>query len=140
QGVLSMETREVHSERTFEAESCASVASAAALIIAVALEEGPAPPPTPARSAAPPAARAARVAARAPTVTGKAAPRPEPPDDDEPASYASQLIVDLGGIGDAGVMPDGPAGGGEIAAGWALGTSTWRLRLIAGGAYFPAHT
>jgi hypothetical protein len=134
-GLVSLDTADGRGDRVFEAESCAAVASAAALIIAVtaegaASERAPAeprpraPPPAPAAAPSPPMVIQG---ARATAAPSRPAPR-------------SELMVAAAAVMDVGVMPDGPAGGGEVSLGIGLGRAGWRLRASIGGAYFPAQT
>ena len=133
-GLVSLDTDDGRSDRVFEAESCAAVASAAALIIAVTAEGAPSerapgeptphpPPPAPAAAPSP------MVIQGAPATAAPSRPAPR-----------SELIVGAAAIMDAGIMPDGPAGGGEVSLGIGLGRASWRLRASIGGAYFPAQT
>ena len=126
-GLVSLDTGDGRSHRVFEAESCAAIASAAALIIAVTAEGA-----TSARVAEEPTARWLPPAPAVPAVVERAATaRPAP---------QSELSIAAAAVMDAGIMPDGPAGGGEVSLGIGLRTSGWRLRASAGGAYFPAQT
>jgi hypothetical protein len=130
QGLVSLDTADAHGERRFEAESCTAIASASALIIALTVEGGALlppeePPPAPAAPAPPPVAIAAR-------------PQPiEKPAPPRPSQRPSQFIIAAAGAIDAGVMPGGAAGGGELALGFSLYTASWRVRTLGGAAYFP---
>ncbi len=118
---LSVDARNAQTERAFDAESCAAIVSATALIVAVAVEGRlPEAVPRPSQSAGSP-------------------PRPErtltPPP--QKPSYPSQLEVALGGVIDSGTLPR-VAAGGELFAGWAKRGSQWRFRVLANGALFGA--
>ncbi|HSS37863.1 MAG TPA: hypothetical protein VLT58_03745, partial [Polyangia bacterium] len=108
----------------FEAESCAAIAAAAALIIALAADGGLQPPAPPATAGPAPAARA---------------PSPPSPSITETAGRPrSQLIVAAGGTLDWRTMPRPPSGGFEIFAGWKHAVPDgWTLRLLGGANYFP---
>jgi hypothetical protein len=119
QAELSVDARGAHTERRFEAESCEAIASAAALIVAVAVEES-VPPEVPA-----------------------AAPPPEPRASPFPKSngsrHDSQLIVTAAGVIDDATLP-AVGGGGEAGVGWAYRISIFRLRALAGASLFAEQT
>lgn len=121
---VRIEAGPARSERTLDAATCPAVASAAALILAVAAEGGlPSEPPLP-----PEPARASR------EQSAPAAPSPAPP---PPTS--SKLLVDAGAVLDEKTMPS-LAGGAELAVGWRFATGTWRPRAFVRGAFFPAQS
>jgi hypothetical protein len=120
--VMVIEAREAHDRRQFEAATCAELASAAALIVAVSLEGGAARP-----ALASGAARAAPKAARG----------TEP---SRPPTGAWQFVAAVAGLIDAGTMPSVPAGGVELALGASHGISKVRLYALAGVEGYPAQT
>ncbi len=109
-------------ERRFEAESCAAIASAATLVIALWAEAGPDAPPAPA-APAPPAAPAHDSA--------------KPPIAPAVGDAGTPLVLMLNGILDWGTMPDPPAGGMEATGGPLWTFPSWRLRALAGLSFFP---
>jgi hypothetical protein len=117
---LSVGSREARSERILEAESCPAIASAAAVIIAVAVEgdRPEASPPVAAQSTFHPPASAAT------------APEPKP---------AWQLVVRAGGVLDGGMLPS-VAPGGEAAVGCAFEWSRLRIRALASASLFTEQT
>jgi hypothetical protein len=129
-GVVSLETEDARGERVFEAESCSAIASAAALIVALAVEGGALPPPEP--PPVPAAPSPAAIAVRTQPIETAAPPRPW--------QHPSQLIVTATGVMDAGVMPGGAAGGGELALGFSMHAPSWRVRALGGAAYFPVRS
>jgi hypothetical protein len=116
---LSVDARDAHGERVLEADGCSAIASATALIIAVAVEGGILPQQT-----APPPVETA------PAPLAAALP-PTPP--------ASQLIIAAAGVIDDGLLPS-LAPGGELSIGWAYKWSTWRIRAMASGSLFADQT
>jgi hypothetical protein len=125
--------------RAMKADSCAAVADAAALIIALAIDPvhvvepatvaaGSAPPPPPPPPPSPPAMPPI-VAPAPPAPPTVAAPRPPPPPRARPIALGVALA------GDVGSLP-APAYGIEVSAAWVLR----RLRLEAYAAYWPAQT
>lgn len=120
QAHLRVEARGGEAERRFEAESCAAIASATALIIGLAAQVGdggqPAeaapPPPTASRDVPPPAAPPAQYWQRAP------------------------FGVLMSGLVDGGIMPKVPAVGLELAVGPTWTAPGWRLRVLAGAGFF----
>jgi len=116
-------------EREFEAESCEALASATALIIALAAEGADDVSPTPsAGQVEPPVFRADNAIAAA------AAPGPANP---RAAWNDSGPRLLVGGLLDSGTMPDSPAPGIEAAVGASWTASIWRLRLTTGASFFP---
>jgi hypothetical protein len=120
--------------RVIDAPSCAEVADAAALILAMLIN----PARVQSTSAAP-----AAVPAAAPASARNSGAPPEEPANEAPASGA----IDLGSspwrwallgaaIGDLGTVP-GPSAGAEIAAG---GSSDWRVAAEASAFYEPPQT
>jgi hypothetical protein len=116
---LRVDARGAHGERTLEAESCPAIASATALIIAVAVEGGMLPPP----AIPPPVA---------------AAPTPLPLAS-SPTRSASQLIVAAAGVVDTAVLPSA-AYGGQATLGWSYEWSGWRTRALASASFFAAQS
>jgi hypothetical protein len=115
---LSVDARGAHTERRFEADSCDAIASAAALIVAVAVEGG-VPPQAP------------------------ATPRPEPlaspPTEHGVQTHDSQLVVTTAGVIDDATLP-AVGGGGEAAAGWTYRVSMFRLSALVGASLFADQT
>jgi len=120
QAHLGVEARGGRAERTFEAESCAAIASATALIVALAAQVGDG---------------------------GQAADAGEPlvaaRQDDRraaPATYWQRAPMSLmvSALIDGGITPDPPAGGLEVAIAPTWTAPGWRLRVLAGAGYlFP---
>ncbi|HXU60162.1 MAG TPA: hypothetical protein VN962_00575 [Polyangia bacterium] len=117
QGRLTLNVQGARSERRFQAESCDAVASAAALIIAVALDEASERP-------APPAPPPLEVASR---------PLP-PPVPTRRATFATAYA-----LMDVDTMPAPPAPGIEMAVGRKWMAGRWRPSWIAGASLFPWH-
>jgi hypothetical protein len=121
QAQLAVARQGAESQRLLVAESCEAIASATALIVAVAIE-GRALPESP-----------QTVPSNASGADGRpAAPPPAP-------SYGWhnwQLLVGAYGIVDDGAMPS-IAGGVEVALGWAGVWRAWRVRVVASAAAFP---
>jgi hypothetical protein len=111
---LSVSTGDARSDRTLDAEICPAIASATAVIVALAVEGGM---PEPASPATP-----------APSKTAPVAPTFAP-------QRASQLLVGAAAVVDAGTLPS-PAPGVEGTLGWGYSWSTWRVRAIATGDVF----
>jgi hypothetical protein len=112
---LRVSTRDAHGERALDAENCPAIASATAVIVAIAVEGGvpeTVPPPT-----TPPAH---------PTSSPASWPQRESP---------SQLIVAASALLDAGMLPL-LAPGFEAALGWAHAFPRWRIRSVASGSFF----
>jgi hypothetical protein len=126
-GTISLEIRDARSTRGFEAETCAGIASGAALIIAVTVEGGALPP----SSSSPPPATAPPDATVA-TVVKTASP--------PPPALPSQLVVTTAGVLDTGLMPGTAAAGVEGALGWSRHLPVGRVRALVGAAYFPGRT
>jgi hypothetical protein len=112
---LSLATRDAHSSRVLDAESCPAIASATAVIIAIAVEGG-LPEPTP---------PAAAPSTRPPSIHVSTPPR----------EFPSQLIVTAAATVDAGMLQS-PAPGVEAALGWAYSLPRWRIRAAASGSFF----
>jgi hypothetical protein len=112
---LRVVTGDARGDRTLDAESCPAIASATAVIVAVAVEGGM---PEPALPEAPPPSKST------PPATA-AAPQ-----------HASQLIVGAAGVADGGMFWS-LALGVEGALGWAYSWSKWRLRGTATGSFYP---
>jgi hypothetical protein len=111
-GKLSLDARDAHSERTLDAESCGAVGSAAALVLAIAVEGGMPPP-----------VKGATLSAPAP------APAPAPPTPTSPSTPPrSQLSVSVGGVLETGTLPS-LAGGAEVGVGWAYTGDGFRIRV-----------
>jgi hypothetical protein len=113
-------------ERQFEAESCPALASAAALIIALAAEgaDEPAPQRAATERRVPEGRDAPAIAAGPAAATQASGWSPSGP----------SLLV--GALVDGGTMPSEPAGGVEVAGGWTWNASLWRLRLLGTGSFF----
>jgi hypothetical protein len=123
-GRLDVATPDGEVHRTFEAESCEALASVAAVMIAVAADEGPVP-----------AASASLVSQPGTPKVARAAATPVAPSTSPRAS--SQLLVELGADLDGNLFPQ-PAVGGELGLGWALRLPAWRLRAVVSSATFAA--
>ncbi len=114
-------------ERTIEADSCAALASATALIVAWTIDPARAAAASPAPSPSPPAPSDPPTATTPPEPPASApppAPAPPPPVATAPARAADPLArvagrVALAALGDLGSLP-GPAPGGELAVGATL--------------------
>jgi hypothetical protein len=119
QAELSVDARGAHTERRFEAESCEAIASAAALIVAVAVEGGVAP--------------------EVPAATPQRAPGPSPLAQRDGSTHDSQLIVTAAGVIDDATLP-AVGGGGEAGVGWAYRISIYRLRALVGASLFANQT
>jgi hypothetical protein len=113
--VLRVDARNAQTERAFDAESCATVVSATALIVAVAIDgrlpESAMPPSTP------------------PGVL------PAPPWPSH-RSAASEVDVGVGAVLDVRTLPT-VAPGAELAVGWAMRVGEWRVRALASGQIYP---
>jgi hypothetical protein len=126
-GDLVLRVGDTRTERRFEAESCAAIATVVALIIAIAVEDAP---------------------AAAPVVSSPAAPPPPPSDEGPPVLKIrppevvvrpTRFFGTLSGVLDWNTMPSRPAAGLELAGGrkWILGP--WRLGAVLGVDFFPTH-
>jgi hypothetical protein len=133
QASLILDVFGARTERRFRAESCAAIAAATAIIIAVAVQDAsvedasvegasvasPNPaPPLPAQDGGTPRPTTAPSAARA---------------------EAAQPYMMANGLVDWDTMPSPPAPGLEIAVGQGWSANRWRLRLVAGADLFPSH-
>jgi hypothetical protein len=130
QASLQFEARDTRGARTFEAESCEAIASAAALVIALWAEGGAdAEPPVVSAPAAGPAQPPAvlPVAAIAASTTVGAAVDPR----------RAGTFATVNGLIDRNTMPAVPAGGVEVGVARIWSGSLWRLRALAGASYFP---
>jgi hypothetical protein len=117
QAQLHVEARGGQAERRFEAESCAAIASATALIIALAAQVGDGGA---AVEAGPPVPVTRREAPAAPAAYWQRAP----------------LGVIVSGLVDGGIMPKLPAAGLEVAVGPSWTAPGWRLRALASAGFF----
>jgi hypothetical protein len=138
-GDLEVEARGVQSRRELVGETCDTIASAAALIVGIAIEGdavlarahalGNALAPASAPSAT------SRAEAAAPPSTKEGPEHREgQPQRERPASGA--MIVAAGAMLDGTTMPS-VAAGGELTLGWAYLAPRWRARVVAGGLFFP---
>jgi hypothetical protein len=134
QASLQFQARDTRGERTFEAESCEAIASAAALVIALWAEgeidasQPAAPsPPSPDRALPPAVPPVPEIALS--TTVGPAAPGADP--------RRSGTFVTVNGLIDRNTMPVAPAEGVEVGVARIWSGSLWRLRALAGGSYFP---
>ena len=120
QAHLRVETRGGQAERRFEAESCETIASATALIIALAAPVGNAgqgPDPS------------------GPLVVAEQDNRPAAP---APYWQRSPLGVMVSGVVENGIMPSAPGAGLEVSIGPSWTAPGWRVRLLAGAGFlFP---
>jgi hypothetical protein len=119
QAHLRVEARGGQAERRFEAESCAAIASATALIIALAAQVGD-------------GGQAA--AAGAPLQVKEDVPQPARVP--SPDWQRAPVGVVVSGLVDGGIMPKVPAVGLEAAAVPSWTTPGWRLRVLAGAGFF----
>jgi hypothetical protein len=131
QAHLTLDVRGTRTERQFEAESCDALAAAAALIIALAVEDGAEPPLSPASASDEP-----HQVQPPPTETLVMSP-PSPRAVDAWRWDRSQLFLTVNGIVDQGTMPDPPAFGFEAVAGRRWIANRWRLGALAGTSFFP---
>ncbi len=139
---LSVRSRGVQGERDLEAESCSAIASAVALIVAVAVERG-VPPELPQQS----------TAAASPPVAPLAAPPPpavfapagvvatSPSLRRGPSHHESRLLVGADAVFDgfiqaARTMP-GFAVGADASVGWVYASGPILFRAMGTGTYFP---
>ena len=120
QAQLVLTTTVAQSQRLLIAESCEAIASATALIVAVAIEGGGVPESP---QAVQPNIR--RQDGQPPVLTPPSGP-----------AYRSQLFLGASGVVDDGAMP-AIAGGVELAFGWSGVWRAWHLRLLASAAAFP---
>jgi hypothetical protein len=137
-GVLRVDAGEAHGERRFEGDTCAAIASAAALILAVFLEEE-----------AYPTSRQAPGIPTLPLSLPVAVPVPSPgvvpggARDRRPTAaqqWHRQLAATAAGSIDAGTMPSPAVAGLEIGLGVGLEGTTWRLGAQAGFADYSGQT
>src|SRR6188768_3894416 len=120
QAHLRIEARGGQAERRFEAESCQAIASATALIIALAAQVGN-------------AGQAAD--ASGPLVVAQQDDRPAAP---VPYWQRSPLGLIVSGLVESGIMPTAPGVGVEVAIGPSWTAPGWRLRLLASAGFvFP---
>jgi hypothetical protein len=133
-GRLDVATPDGEIHRTFEAESCEALASVAAVMIAVAADEGPAPtaPASLASQAGTPKVQpgAAATTVAAPATSARASSGGSP-------RASSQLLVELGAGLDGDLFPR-PVAGGELGVGWALRLPAWRFRALVSSAVFAS--
>src|SRR5436190_9410165 len=108
-------------ERRFEAESCQAIASATALIIALAAQVGN-------------AGQAAD--ASQPLVVAQQDNRPAAP---APYWQRSPLGLIVSGLVEGGIIPTAPGAGIEVAIGPSWTAPGWRLRLLASAGFFFQH-
>ena len=113
---LELATRGAQGQRQLVAASCEAIASATALIVAVAVESGVMP-----ESPRTTQSDTARNDGRAPAAL---------------PFFRSQLLVGASGVVDDGAMPS-IAGGVEVGIGWTGAWRAWRVRVLASGAAFP---
>jgi len=118
QAHLRIEARGGQAERRFEAESCQAIASATALIIALAAQVGKAGQ----------AAAAGKPLVVAQQNDGPAAPAPY--------WQRSPLGLIVSGLVEGGIMPTAPGVGVEVAIGPSWTAPGWRLRLLASAGFF----
>lgn len=122
QAHLRVEARGGRVERLFEAESCQAIASATALIIALAAQVGDGG-----------------------QTANAAGPLPEQKQDEgqaAPGPYwrRAPLGLAISGLIDGGILPKRPAAGAEVAIGRSWTAPGWRLRLLAGAGFFFPRT
>ena len=118
---LTVDARSARTERAFDAESCAAIASATALIVAVAIDGRWPEPALQAAAASAPFERAART---------------EPPSALNHRTMFSELEIGFAGLVDVRTLPT-VAPGGELLVGWTARVSGWRLRVLASAQLFP---
>ena len=115
---LRVDASSAHSERALEAESCQAIATASALILAIAVEGGMPEATEPSAPSAGPALPPPPAASRRPS---------------------SQLVVAAGGVLDSGMFP-GATPGAEGTLGWALDLPDFRVRALASASLFGVQT
>ena len=148
---LDVATPDSQSHRSFDADTCDVLVSAAALIVAVAVDArlalGASPPPlTPPPAAPPPptpppptpppltpapptvAATSKTLASGRPSKAARAAPA-------RASVQGAQLEASAAFAGDLTTGP-GAAPGGEVAVGWSQTGVRWRIRAFAGAQFF----
>jgi len=123
QAHLVVEARGGRAERGFEAESCQAIASATALIIALAAQVGDGGQAADAGERFLPPRQDDREAMPAP-----------------PYGQRSRLGLMVSGLVDGGIIPKRPAAGLEVAVGPSWTASGWRSRVLASGAFFFPRT
>jgi hypothetical protein len=122
QASLSLELRGAQTERRFRAESCAAIASATAVILAIAVQDASEAPPNPTTTS--------------PAQDREASLRASPPS----IARTSRFFMTANGLVDWDTMPSAPAVGYEAAFGESWRGDRWRLRWIAGADLFPSHS
>jgi hypothetical protein len=125
---LVVDSHGKRAERQFEAESCAALATAASLIIALAAEGPDERPLARAAGDRPPPERPDGQTMVATSSSGRATPAS--------AWEGGRPYLLVGALFDGGTMPGSPATGVEAAAGESWTASLWRLRLLAGPTFF----
>jgi hypothetical protein len=143
QASLILDLRGERTERRFRAESCAAIAAATAIIIAIAVQEASVADASAADASvadAPVADASVASPNPAPQLPGHdgGTPRPTtaPP---APREEAAQPFLMANGLVDWDTMPSSPAPGLEIAVGQGWSGDRWRLRWVAGADLFPSH-
>ena len=145
QATLILEFAGARTERRFQAESCDAAATAAALILALAIEdraeaEAFEPPPFPGIASLPdlpsdPEAPVVRPP-DGPTLAHRPSPTPPPPTE-APIVHSSRPLWTANGLIDWGTLPNSPSGGVEGSIGWRWNAGRWSLRALGGAAFFP---
>ena len=150
QATLILEVGGASTERRFEAESCEAIASATALIIAIAVDDAPDAPPAPSpRASSPPPVTPApppvAAAAPVPAVPPAPAPLPEPPPvvrraaPSSPSLMVGRTFLMVNALFDYDTLPSPPAGGIEAAIGRTWSEPPLFLRAVVGVEFFPSH-
>jgi hypothetical protein len=129
QAQLALATTSAQSQRLLVAESCEAIASATALIVAVAIEGGVAPTSPAGGITQPKSPQTAHPDAH---LNDGRAPAAAP-------FFHSQLLVDAASVVDDGAMPS-IAGGVDLEIGWMGSWRAWRVRVLASAAAFPDQT
>ncbi len=132
-GTLRMTSGAQVHERRLEADDCAAVASAAALIMALAVEgilpAAPPPSPPPPPAAPPPAPRRSPVTRPVP-IEPEAAPHATEP-------WRSRLVVSAAALADTATLP-AVALGPDVGVGWSGSHGALRVGVSVHGAFFPS--
>jgi hypothetical protein len=143
QASLILDVFGARTERRFRAESCAAIAAATAIIIAVAVQDA---------SVQDASVEDASVEDASVEGASVASPNPAPPlpaqDGGTPRpttapsaarAEAAQPYMMANGLVDWDTMPSPPAPGLEIAVGQGWSADRWHLRWVAGADLFPSH-
>jgi hypothetical protein len=119
EATLTLQIGGVRTERHLQAESCSAIASAAALIVVMAIDDAPEPE------------------ASQPALTPAPAAELVLPPPATPEPRVSWLLLKVGGVLDWAAMPALPAVGLEVAGGAIWGLGAWRLHGLLQVDLFP---